>query len=211
MTQKNQISKFERELNTFYQRRTPSKNSLSEKNQFSNFLAVCIKNFKSQHYPQKPEWKTFKFGSSVWGIHDKDSDIDIAINLNCSYNPTRDAIQNILFSLSKAIRNSNRKPKVTKILNAKCPIIVVEDIKKGIKADISISNKYTAATKDLILSYIEKYEKSGFPTRKLIKFIKYWSKERGINNAQIGYPNSFGWTIMVIAFIAANPSNLKKK
>merc|ERR1712130_349150 len=37
--------------------------------------------------------------------------------------------------------------------------------------------------------------------KELIVIIKYWSKQRGINDAYNGYLNSFGYTLLIIQFI----------
>jgi len=57
----------------------------------------------------------------------------------------------------------------------------------------------------LILNMIKHYEtRYHLPVRKLIVFLKKWSKVRGINNSYHGYLNSFGFTLLILKFIQSS-------
>ena len=71
---------------------------------------------------------------------------------------------------------------------------------------MNIVRKYA---KDIILSMMNKYVYCGYPMRRMIIFIKYWTKQNGINDAPHHYMNSFGFTIMFIKFIQFIDNKIK--
>eukprot|EP01083_Nonionella_stella_P170786 581981_1 len=88
------------------------------------------------------------------------------------------------------------------ILHARYPIISIKEGKGGVKIDLSIADEYCEQTTQYILNMIELYTKQfGVPVRPFIIFIKYWSKQCGINDASKGYLNSFGFTLMALKYI----------
>eukprot|EP01084_Bolivina_argentea_P297588 512701_1 len=88
------------------------------------------------------------------------------------------------------------------ILHARYPIITIDNRRINIKMDISICDDYCVEnTRDIILEYINKYIAYGYPMRKFIIFIKYWSKRRYINDSPNRFINSFGFTLMAIKYI----------
>merc|ERR1712228_783548 len=68
--------------------------------------------------------------------------------------------------------------------------------------DVSIADDESVqVTKTIVFEQIEKYKKAGFPIRKFLVFIKYWTKKRCINDSPHRFVNSFGYTLMVIKYI----------
>eukprot|EP01084_Bolivina_argentea_P061737 112865_1 len=152
------------------------------------------------------KWTVHKFGSETWGTSiGRDSDIDIAVRLNFS-NRRSDKIymlQRLSRIISENDSNDHDLLRVQLLLHAKYPIIrVYHKQYEHIKADISIADRYCLKRNQLIIEYIHYYETQyRFPLKKLIVFIKYWSKQRAINGAYYGYLSSFGYTLMILHFI----------
>merc|ERR1711902_318502 len=149
------------------------------------------------------KWKEFKFGSESWGTSCGDSDVDMGISLN--FRNKRFDKTYILKTLSQIISENDKNGwlRVQPLLNAKYPIIRIYHIKFNyIKIDISIADRFCLKRNKLICDLINYYEnKLNLPIKKLIIFIKYWSKKRGINNSYKCYLNSFGFTLLIIKFI----------
>merc|ERR1719412_2332622 len=154
-------------------------------------------------------WKLIKFGSAAWGTAWRQSDFDVAIRLNFP-NKISDK-KFVLSQLSRVISENDQNGvlMVHSLLHAKYPIIRVHHIRlKHIKFDISIADRYCMARNQLITEYIEYFEyEYGIPMKKLIVFIKHWSKQRGINNAYRCYLNSFGFTLLILQFVQTLVAN----
>lgn len=161
-----------------------------------------LENMSRSQTSNKP-WSVFKFGGESWGISGRESDTDIAIRLNFRNN--RSDKKFLLNELSQFISNNDNNGvlMVQSILNAKYPIIRIHHLQfKYIKFDISIADRFCFKRNKLILEYIEHFQyKYNIPMKQIIVFIKYWSKQRGINNAYHCYLNSFGFTLLIIKFI----------
>jgi len=101
---------------------------------------------------------------------------------------------------------------VHSLLHAKYPIIRVNHIRlKHIKFDISIADRYCTRRNQLINEYVDYFwYEHGIPMKKLIVFIKHWTKQRGINNAYRCFLNSFGFTLLIIQFIQCLIANKDK-
>ena len=206
-------------LDEYYAHSRPKQDRVNDKNTFYQLILKYIVGANDKYYPLE-KWDIFKFGSAIWGIDNNKSDIDVAIKRPTNYHdhlPKKMVKQEILQRLSAFIdmslqtrKNENGKEidqeernryKITNILHARCPIITIDDTILKMKMDLSIADGCTA-TKDIILSFINKFSSSPFviPMRKFIVFVKYWSKQRCINDSPNRFINSFGYTLMVIKY-----------
>merc|ERR1719242_130339 len=66
--------------------------------------------------------------------------------------------------------------------------------------DLSVADEHCLKTTEYVLSAIDVLKGFGIPIRRLLVFIKDWTKRCGINNALKCYLNSFGYTLMAIHF-----------
>jgi len=162
-----------------------------------------LENMAQKQAGHKRTWSVFKFGSETWGTSCGDSDVDIAIGLN--FRNSRFDKKFVLKSLARVISEGDKDEqlRVKPLLHATYPIIKIHHIQeKSIKLDISIADRFCKRRQDIIRDIIDFYEKRyGLPVRKLVIFIKYWSKIRGINNSYKQFLNSFGFTLLILKFI----------
>jgi len=174
-----------------------------EKERFLQHLETQIRcaKAKSQYRKGKP-WDTFVFGSEAWNISSWDSDTDIAIRLDFR-NGRNDKIF-LLRSLSRILSENDRNSLLhVQFIEAKYPIIRISHIEHAyIQIDVSIADRYCAIRTELIDKILNHYEvKFGLPMRRLIVFIKHWSKCRGINNSYKCYLNSYAYVLLIIKFV----------
>eukprot|EP01083_Nonionella_stella_P049044 130810_1 len=196
---------FEEEMNAFYKESLPDLSTKRHKSEFYLAIRDIIKTFHDEYYPMQ-SWSVFKFGSITWRIDNTHSDIDVAIKMNTrtTHRMHKHQKQEILQRLSCFIKeNESDKYKLMTILHARWPIIRIEHRELEMQMDVSISNDLRVKyTKHIILEFIDSYTaKHGYPMRKLIVLVKYWSKQRCINDSPNRFINSFGFTLMVIKFI----------
>ena len=176
-------AEFEKEIDRYYNNLRPTEDQLKIQNKLYKSIIECILKFQKENYP-KQSWNIIKFGSYQFGINDNKSDIDIAIDLNIKTDKTLQI--KILRPLYKIFEQIIKpKPLVDPILGAKrCPLISIEYRNKNIKIDVCISNGQPQKQQKflkIINIFNNKYK---YPIKKLIIFIKYWSKIRKINGSR---------------------------
>ena len=67
---------------------------------------------------------------------------------------------------------------------------------------LSIADRFCSRRDAFINDILRKFDEGfNISVKPLIVFIKYWSKQKGINNAYYCYLNSFGYTLLVIKFL----------
>ena len=198
---------FINEINSFYINSRPNLDRIQSKKRFFDQMSGYIEEFRKSYYPLD-HWSVFKFGSAFWGIDCSQSDLDVAIKVNCKKQESmqKHIKQEILQRLTCYVKERSFPFKdrigVTTILHARCPIITIHNKQLGIKMDVSIADDDSVQkTKTEIFEQIEKYKKKGFPIRKFLVFVKYWTKKRCINDSPHRFVNSFGYTLMVIKYI----------
>eukprot|EP01083_Nonionella_stella_P245960 854485_1 len=146
-------------------------------------------------------WNVFIFGSESWNIRGADSDIDIGIQL--PFATRREGKIAALKECMKYIKKvcvHNEQFECIPRLHATYPIFTIKI--EQYRYDISISDEYCLKTKKIIGDALDGFENNfKIPIRELIVFIKYWSKQRRINNAFKCYLNSFGFTILTLHYL----------
>eukprot|EP01084_Bolivina_argentea_P029319 54414_1 len=137
---------------------------------------------KSEIYFAK--WDTFIFGSELWDTSCTDSIIDMAIFLN--FKNTLEMKIYVLSELAKMIGKNDRDGLllIKSMLNNDYPIIRVTQIKLNIKINISIADRFCKKRNQWMLQVINQFENVyKTPIKKLMTFIKYWSKQKQINDS----------------------------
>jgi len=85
---------------------------------------------------------------------------------------------------------------VNPILSAKVPIIKIEDPAQGVKCDISIWR-----TQGSVSTLFSKFCEMDERVAKLLVYIKYWSKRRGINDGKAMKLTSFSYALLSIKYL----------
>eukprot|EP01084_Bolivina_argentea_P026419 49139_1 len=177
--------------------------------ELTEYIEDCIQYLQNTEYAQYPNWSVYKFGSSSCGTDTHgESDIDLAISLNFGLDIMSKKI--LLGKLGQIISANDECGFLTvkPLCSAQYPVIKIRHIKyKSIKYDISIDDGLCLRRNKFMVEYMNYYtNQCHIPIRKLIVFIKFWSKQRAVTNTY-GYLSSFGFTLMIIQFIQ---SHLKK-
>jgi len=145
------------------------------------------------------------FGSELWKVSSRGSDIDVAISVN--FSNYRVDKQRLLGQLLRIISHKDDGEmylidrEYLSLIEASYPIVRVKHRSSGIEMDISIADRWCLPTNRLVLQCIERCSKVlQLSIRTLILLIKHWSKRRAINDSYHGLLNSFAFTLMAIHF-----------
>ncbi len=135
------------------------------------------------------------FGSSVNGFAMDNVDLDMVLmypfNAVAPERP-KDVIQ----ELSKVL-NAERLKDVDSRPTARIPIVLFTDPETGIECDISIMNPLAVRNSSLLKTYASIDHR----VRSIGYIMKYWAKQRGINNATQGTLCSYGYILCLINFL----------
>uniref|UniRef100_A0A6B2LCG1 Polynucleotide adenylyltransferase n=1 Tax=Arcella intermedia TaxID=1963864 RepID=A0A6B2LCG1_9EUKA len=128
-------------------------------------------------------------------LDSENSDIDVSIiaqeNEITLLNTIADAIE------------SCKSPyfQISRVLQARIPLIsIVDTLADNLQLDLSIWKLDKLEIAKVFEAYLSIDER----VTPLIYAVRVWSKARKINNAYTGWINSFGWTVMVVAFLQIN-------
>eukprot|EP00484_Ammonia_sp_Unknown_P027769 CAMPEP_0197040382 /NCGR_PEP_ID=MMETSP1384-20130603/17090_1 /TAXON_ID=29189 /ORGANISM="Ammonia sp." /LENGTH=555 /DNA_ID=CAMNT_0042471125 /DNA_START=100 /DNA_END=1767 /DNA_ORIENTATION=- len=151
------------------------------------------------------------FGSIAFGLDGIGSDMDVALPASID-NPEVHAHSNsqlqakLLKIFQQRLNLASRKCKalglkfkVERILHARVPILKLTELaltKGALSIDVGLRSTQMPITK-LIRYYVDYDER--VPV--FYNFIKRWSKTRQISEAMWGYPNSFGFVMLVTKFL----------
>lgn len=147
------------------------------------------------------------FGSQATGLQTKSSDIDLGFvfppHMNFLEQPPlqqREMITRVLANLEPELTRNDWN--VSPVLTALVPIIKCVDNKSGILVDIA----HLAPNSIVNADHIRQYIQIDIRVRPLLLAVKYWAKQRGINEAAKGTLNSFGYCLMLIQYLqVVNP------
>jgi len=87
---------------------------------------------------------------------------------------------------------------ISRVLNARIPLIsIVDTLANDLQLDLSIWKLDKLEISKVFTAYLDMDDR----IRPLIYAVRHWSKVRKINDAYTGWINSFGWTVMVVAYL----------
>lgn len=165
------------EIKAFYEFIKPNnhENELREKS---------IKLLKTAINEQFPQWRIKTFGSYSTNLHLPDSDIDIII----LQDPEESALSDdYMFNKIRTILLSNELVSYIQIIKAKVPVIKAVVKSTGINIDISVNRKNGYQAQKDINQILEVYPF----IRELIYVLKYFLRQRGLNESYSGGLSSF--------------------
>ncbi len=135
------------------------------------------------------------FGSSVNGFATDIVDLDMVL-MYPSNTIAPERPQDVIQELSKVLNAEGLKD-VDSRPTARIPIVLFTDPETGIECDISIMNPLAVRNSSLLKTYA-----SIDPRVRSIGYVlKYWAKQRGINNATQGTLCSYGYLLCLINFL----------
>ncbi|KAI8852944.1 hypothetical protein BC829DRAFT_33624 [Chytridium lagenaria] len=140
--------------------------------------------------------KAHLFGSSVTGLGNIGSDVDVTLEVPGTGNPQDHPISN-MYNLGKILRAAGMV-KVTVIAHARVPICKFVDPFLKLSCDVNVGNMLGIQNSKLISTYLSLDPR----VHPLIMLIKHWAKAREINNPSGGGTlSSYAYALMVINFL----------
>jgi len=184
---KEYAASLEKEMMDFYLKNVPTEESKTKKLS----LLKRIQKIFSERYPTLGI-KAHLFGSSVNELGTYNSDVDICLT-------TRDRIDCELRDMDviKRILEENGITQVRTTPNAKVPICNFVDPETNLSCDINVNNTIALYNTKMIQTYALIDER----VKPLIMTIKYFAKQRMLNDAKTGTLSSYCWVNLVINFL----------
>ncbi|KAJ3009762.1 hypothetical protein HKX48_007752 [Thoreauomyces humboldtii] len=168
---------------------TPSKESQQMRLKFVSKLQRII----------DTEWPTRSitahvFGSTVNGLGTQTSDVDVC--LTTAWEDRANGVSNMDILAAGLIKHGIAK--VTTVTAAKVPICKLYDPEFNVNCDINVNNTIALRNTQLIKTYVAIDPR----VRHLMMVIKYWTRQRALNDAAKGGTlSSYCWAMMVLNFL----------
>lgn len=189
-------------INEYYRSTRPNEKENKLKKSLINLIKELVKKIFL-----KERVRIILFGSTISGLDRIGSDIDVAIQIE-KQNGTRHTdikerwyLKKLVFPLKKHTwfdleSRKIHKFKVKPILKAKVPIISIKDPFNTIKLDVSLYRDQIH-----LGEWINQICKLDGRIRIFLCAIKFWSKQRRINDGKNGFLNSFGFVLLGVKFL----------
>jgi len=185
-----------KQIERHYENTRPSSDEISLKRYFRDFMGDTVVG----SFPRLT-MKLRLYGSSACGLDSRGDDIDLGVEFLGENKPTdQETLQVIARKLREAtchtIDGKPYKLFVNPILHAKVPIVKIEDPAQGVKCDIS-NWREQGGVSNLFAMYCAIDDR----VAKLLVYIKYWSKRRGINDGRAMKLTSFSYALLGIKYL----------
>ncbi|XP_037899423.1 terminal uridylyltransferase Tailor-like isoform X1 [Glossina fuscipes] len=148
-------------------------------------------------FPNEP-LRVYRFGSRLTGIGERDSDVDIFLDIGDTFKIFENrASQGTIEKLKKVFKAMKNVPKIWKIVvkvdKARVPIIKAYNDSTGIECDIGFSNSLGVLNTKLIEHIFEIQPIA----RHMCLFLKWWLRRTGLNEDY----STYSIVLMVIYFL----------
>jgi len=159
-----------------------------------------------------PNAVTETIGSTCTDLCVPTSDIDMVIfgvtlsqncNIDGSQSDTNAFAIECLYKLAKKLEDVAQKNSIEVLDTAKVPIIKMRDKKSGIEIDISFAVTSGKENSKVVLEYCKKYPL----VKPLTLVIKYYLKQKFLNNSWSGGIGSYTLVIMIISYLQLHAKN----
>ncbi|CAG8433769.1 11086_t:CDS:2 [Ambispora gerdemannii] len=168
-----------------YEELLPTAESIRRKEIFTNKIQLILNS-------EFPEYgiEVHAFGSFKNDLGSSDSDVDLCVTTEWN------GLQQVQV-LARLFRRHGMK-QVSCIPKAKVPIVKLWDPELRIACDVNVNNTLALHNTRLIKTYVNIDPR----VRPLAMIIKYWAKQRAINDAAKGGTiSTYTWTLMVLNFM----------
>ncbi|KAF2477616.1 uncharacterized protein BDR25DRAFT_2497 [Lindgomyces ingoldianus] len=173
------------DMRELYDRLLPSEES-------SNRRLVFVKKLENILLSEWPgnEFKVHVFGSSGNLLYTSESDVDI-----CIQTPMTKLEE--MHSLAEALAKHGME-KVVCVPQAKVRIVKIWDPELELACDMNVNNLLALENTRMIKTYVQIDDR----VRELAMIIKYWTKQRILNDAALGGTiSSYTWICMILNFL----------
>ncbi|KAI8612825.1 hypothetical protein BC830DRAFT_529272 [Chytriomyces sp. MP71] len=141
-----------------------------------------------------PDANLHHFGSTALGFSLANADMDLSISLNDNY--AKFTTAQLVEKLGVVMKNAGMRD-VKMLTRARVPIVKIRDPITGIRCDIGFQSSLVMYNTRLLKSYSQIDPRF----RELVFIVKYWSKQRNINEPYFGTLSSYCFVLMVIHFL----------
>ncbi|KAF2638502.1 hypothetical protein P280DRAFT_71772 [Massarina eburnea CBS 473.64] len=173
------------DMRAMYDRLQPTKENTQRRDQFVKKL----QNILEKEFPGN-EFKVHVFGSSGNMLYTSESDVDICIQ-------TPMVKLEEMHGLAAALAKHGME-KVVCIPQAKVRIVKVWDPALNLHCDMNVNNTLALENTRMIKTYVQIDER----VRQLAMIVKYWTKQRILNDAALGGTiSSYTWICMILNFL----------
>ncbi|OMJ71660.1 hypothetical protein SteCoe_30056 [Stentor coeruleus] len=145
-----------------------------------------------------PDSQIDVFGSYETGLWLPNSDIDLVIMTG-----TDEDLTELINAFAYKICSLGMASEMDRILTAKVPILKMKDRKTGIYLDISFNLDNGLQGISVVKEYLEKYPEAKY----IVCVVKYFLKQRGLNDTYSGGVGSFLLFCLVISSIQQHPAH----
>ncbi|KAJ1964655.1 Zinc finger, CCHC domain-containing protein [Dipsacomyces acuminosporus] len=165
--------------------------SLATQPQYQSVNWILERIWQAAGRVQPGEYSVEVFGSARVGIATQESDLDIVIIAK-----HLQSTKNFMHALGRELRSLGMVNCFC-IAHAKVPLVSCVDSYSGIACDITFNNTLGLRKSDLLQAYMACDPR----VTPLVIAVKYWAKCRHISDASMGFMNSFGFTLMLLAYL----------
>ncbi|KAI0565001.1 PAP/25A associated domain family protein [Gracilaria domingensis] len=158
----------------------------------------------------KAEWPKADihvYGSAGNGLGLRSADVDTSLYMpkeiatasskqNGTGDSTKDSAKAILARLAATMEH-NRIVVLTKLLDARVPVIKMLDSISGLQVDVCVNNTLAVRNTELLKAYVDLDPRF----RYVCILVKHWAKRRDLNDAYHGTLSSYAYTLLVIHYL----------
>jgi len=178
------------EIIDFYHFIKPTQEETNNKNK----IVQKIKDLASEVWP---EAQVVVFGSAATGLWLPNSDIDLVVMTNTQEDPV-----DCILELSHKVLEAKMASQLERITSARVPIMKMKDRETGMLLDISFNLENGVEGSKLIKEYLVNYPEAKY----LVLVLKYYLKQRELNETYSGGVGSFLLFCMIISSLQHHPS-----
>uniref|UniRef100_K3WK66 CCHC-type domain-containing protein n=1 Tax=Globisporangium ultimum (strain ATCC 200006 / CBS 805.95 / DAOM BR144) TaxID=431595 RepID=K3WK66_GLOUD len=174
----------------------PNADELQKKRQVREYMQHVL----AQEWPL---CRVLPFGSSESGIGFGGSDVDLGIyfeDVDCQAHFSMEERIQILSTACERLRDAFEIKEF--IRNARVPVLKLWDPKRQIACDLCVGG-VNALLNTTLIKY---YGQIDPRVRPLMFAVKYWAKQRGINDSVNGTLSSYGFSLLLIFYLQSHHS-----
>ncbi|ORY10737.1 hypothetical protein BCR34DRAFT_601871 [Clohesyomyces aquaticus] len=178
-------NKLSGDMRELYDRLLPSKESTERRKKFVTKLEGILR----KEWPGF-DFKVHVFGSSGNDLYTSESDVDVCIETSMTKLEE-------MHSLAEALAK-NGMEKVVCVPGAKVRIVKIWDPELELACDMNVNSLLALENTRMIKTYVQLDER----VRPLAMIVKYWTKQRILNDAALGGTiSSYTWICMILNFL----------
>ncbi|KAJ3062708.1 Zinc finger, CCHC domain-containing protein [Podochytrium sp. JEL0797] len=136
----------------------------------------------------------FQFGSTAMGFALANAEVDLAVS--CGVREGGGTAAGLVERLGGVMKSAGMRD-VKMLARARVPIVKIRDPSTGIRCDIGFQNNLVVYNTRLLMAYSELDPRF----RELVLIVKFWSKQRNINEPYFGTLSSYCFVLMIIHFL----------